>query len=481
MRLEVYDVWTWIEGKFQAQLLDPVTSYMSPSRYFVESYKKGIWDGRVRYVKRHKDSGRYYFPTGIFPRVTRYLRKKNIYHIVDDKRKIEPCQNEPVFELAGKRLDLPPYDYQARAVEACLVNGRGIVQTPTGSGKSLIGIAVIKTLDLPAIWLTHRLNLLYQTRRVMEECLGEEIGIVGDSQIDYRKFTIGMVQSLCSEKHREFLKTREVVVGDEIHHLESTMWYDNFASCPAPYRFGLSATPCLENDGLSLLGMAGDIIYQVSAKDLVDRGVLCQPRIFFIRMDNAPLDSKLRFAAVYSQGIVENEDRNRKIIDVAKTFRDEGKNCLTLVNRVSHGKDLTALMKRSDIRSEFVYGKSTKEERDQAFEDLFSGKLDNIVATAQIVGEGSDFPQLECLINATGGKGGGDASDSGETGRVTIQILGRGMRKHPKKKTFDYVDFLDNSHRFLKNASRDRISTLRSEGYTEFIDFWENRKNGNGQ
>jgi superfamily II DNA or RNA helicase len=197
-------------------------------------------------------------------------------------------------------------------------------------------------------------------------------------------------------------------------------------------------------------------------------------------MDNVPLESKLRFSAVYAQGIVENEARNRKIVDVAKTFRDEGKNCLTLVNRVSHGKDLTALMKRSDINAEFVYGKSTKEERDQAFEDLFSGKLDNIVATAQIVGEGSDFPQLECLINATGGKGGGDASDSGETGRVTIQIIGRGMRKHPKKKTFDYVDFLDNSHRFLKNASRDRISTLRSEGYTEFIDFWENRKNGNG-
>ena len=100
---------------------------------------------------------------------------------------------------------------------------------------------------------------------------------------------------------------------------------------------------------------------------------------------------------------------------------------------------------------------------------------DNEQATVSIEGEGSDFPQLECLINATGGKGGGDASDSGETGRVTIQILGRGMRKHPKKKTFDYVDFLDNSHRFLKNASRDRISTLRSEGYTEFIDFWENR------
>jgi len=473
MNLQSHDVWTWIVGKYERGFLDPPTSYLAAWRFFSEKYKKGIWDGRIRYINRHR-SGNYYFPTGLLPRVLRFLEEREIRYYLDDRRKIEPCLNVPIYNIAGKKLDKYPWDYQGEAVDACLINGRGILQLPTGAGKTLIGCAVMKTLDVPAIWFTHRLNLLYQTKEVMEEVLNAPIGIVGDSKIDYEKFTVGMVQSCSSKKHREFLKTRQVVFGDEIHHLESDLWYSNFAACLAPYRFGLSATPELENEGLSLLGMTGDIIYQRSAKDLVERDVLCQPRIYFARVADTALSNRLDFKQVYKRGIVENSERNQKIVDIAKIFQLEEHNCLILVNRIQHGKELTSLLKRRSIRAKFIYGQTSKSVREASFSDLFSGKLDTVVATAPIVGEGVDFPQLRCLINATGGKGGGDSS-SDESGRLTIQIIGRGMRKHEKKDGFDYVDFLDTSHKYLKNAARDRLRTLRAEGWTDFIGYWEER------
>jgi len=61
------------------------------------------------------------------------------------------------------------------------------------------------------------------------------------------------------------------------------------------------------------------------------------------------------------------------------------------------------------------------------------------------------------LVNATGGK---DPS-------LTIQKLGRGLRKSPDKDMLEYHDFFFNKSvsKFLNSHSHKRIETLKKEGH----------------
>lgn len=77
------------------------------------------------------------------------------------------------------------------------------------------------------------------------------------------------------------------------------------------------------------------------------------------------------------------------------------------------------------------------------------------------------------LINATGGK---DPS-------LTIQKLGRGLRKSLDKQQLDYHDFMfsKNVNKFLADHSEARVNTIKKEGHTvvmepEIIPFVKQKK-----
>jgi superfamily II DNA or RNA helicase len=58
---------------------------------------------------------------------------------------------------------------------------------------------------------------------------------------------------------------------------------------------------------------------------------------------------------------------------------------------------------------------------------------------------------------------------------VTIQAIGRLLRKHPGKERAVYVDFNDNHHKFLKAATKERRQALVDEGFGDYIAHWEGR------
>ena len=59
---------------------------------------------------------------------------------------------------------VPLYDYQRVAVQEMIRARYGILKSTTGSGKTQMGIAMIKALSKPALWLCHTADLLKQSR-----------------------------------------------------------------------------------------------------------------------------------------------------------------------------------------------------------------------------------------------------------------------------------------------------------------------------
>lgn len=479
MKLVADDVQTWIFGVYPKGLLDPVASYTKPGYWFADAYKKGLWDGVYRLVQYDRRRRQHWFPTGLIDPVLVHLAKIGHHHTFVDNRSTEVCEN-PVYELhddaAGSIcLNKGKYDFQAAAVDSALIRARGIVKIACNGGKTEIGAAIIKSLGRSTIWFTHRKHLLYQTRERLSERLQQPIGIIGDGKCEYEDVTVGMVQTCGFRQHDAFLGKCQVIIGDEVHHLQSNQWYENFKAVPAPWRYGLTATPPnLSEEGMLLRAMTGPILCAISSQELIDRGVSVPPKVWIADCDKPALGSSMDWKKVYDIGIVENPNRNEMIAKVCDQFRRDRKPTLVLVHRIKHGQLLDQLLSRHGIRCAFIQGSVPQSRREQWLQYLWEGEFDAIVAVATTLGEGANFPQLSAIVNATGTRGGGDAREDAETGRSTIQILGRGLRNYEGKTHVDYVDFADLGNKSLKKASLARLGTLKDEGYGQYIERWEN-------
>ena len=463
------DQWTWIHG-YVPGVLDDAVSWKPHNFWFATAYKKGKWDGRKRLTEYDRRSCLYKFPSGLLPDVLQLLDDRNRIYTLEDKRTTEVTT--PQYDLLPDiHLDQGKYAYQSCALDAALSAGRGILKLPTGAGKSEIGAAIFKSLNLPGIWLTHRTNLLYQTRARLSERLGLYVGILWDGQYDYQPITVAMVQTLDRRVHDSFLKTRKAVIADECHHLPADQWVDNMAAIPAPYRFGLSATPQESGEGIYLKAWTGPVLYEISVTDLIDRDVLVKPRIWFATVDKPKIPASSAWGTVYKEGVTNNPTRHALIRSILWQFRREERPAICLVARVGHGRTLTKYLERAGLPTKFIEGKVPQAEREEIFEDLRTGELACVVANAPCVGEGTDLPWLSAIVNATGLRGAGNRTD-GDVGRDVIQFLGRGLRSSPGKTYMDYVDFSDTTHKYLAKASAERVKTLERQGYAAYIKYW---------
>jgi superfamily II DNA or RNA helicase len=480
MQFIVGDVVTVVKNCHRSGDISRALSFKKPNMHFNPYYRQGLVDGVVRFLKPIASDEGYIFPTGLLSLAIDAAVNSGIDYKLEDRRtflEANPSPDLPGMSMQGK------FAFQYEAVEQACLQGRGIICAPTGSGKTVIGAGIIHAFGKRTLWLTDRRALARQTQEVLSHALQEKVGIFGDGEEDLQRVTVCMVQSLSAailrgtkDHVREFAKDAEVVIGDEIHHLESSQWYRMFQVLQAPARFGLSATVRLENAGMYLRAQTGDIIYKITTDQLIEAGVIVQPRIWFASPTVPKLPKKLEWADVYNQGIVHAPERNNMIAHIAGVFASEKKPTLILVNRIAHGELLVALLEQRGMEYGWICGKVKQAAREKIIQQVENGELHGLVAVASTMGEGISIPELRAIINATGTRGG--RSEEDETGRMTLQMLGRVLRtirgtgKFGEKTYADYVDFVDSCHKSLATASVDRITTLEEAGYVGSIKYW---------
>lgn len=71
------------------------------------------------------------------------------------------------FKPLNLKGNINLYMYQKKALEALKMGKNGILEAPCGSGKTQIGLALIKSIGGRALWLTHTEKLLNQS---LERC-----------------------------------------------------------------------------------------------------------------------------------------------------------------------------------------------------------------------------------------------------------------------------------------------------------------------
>ncbi|PSP74514.1 DNA repair helicase [Halobacteriales archaeon QS_3_64_16] len=195
--------------------------------------------------------------------------------------------------LEDRVFDLPDLDletayelrsYQREALDAWGANDdRGVLELPTGSGKTVIGLAAIASLGTSTLVVVPTIDLLGQWRAELETEFGMAEGKAGDSA---EKREIGEIGQLgggiqqvgsitVSTYDSAYLRADELgdrfglVVFDEAHHLGGEGYREIARLLAAPARLGLTAT--LERpDGAQevVADLCGPLVHRVAVDDL---------------------------------------------------------------------------------------------------------------------------------------------------------------------------------------------------------------------
>lgn len=415
------------------------------------------------------------FPTGLLPRVV-------------DQLQLFKCDlsftcKYPIF--APTRTPLPDwaYDHQRDIVETAINNYRTLVQSPTGSGKSAAAAFYLKQFPDQRILITvPSINLLHNIKRPLEEILGEEVGMIGDGKKEWRRVTVGIINSLAKHYKGNFqdeLLQQEVMVVDEAHMGACTSMQKISQACPnTAYRLGLSATAYrTSGDDLVLEGVIGPKSLIIPEDVMVKLNVIHAPKAFFIRQSHRDLvytGAKKMLGAhqepiitypgtpnnkpdpdeVYLQEVVRNADRNRTAIEVVRTFlnyEDRGGNILLIIHLLEHGHLLVEEAAKQGLDIPFIDGSCKGKERMAVLDEFRSGALDCLIASS-ILNEGEDLPMLELLVNCAGRA----------NKRITTQRNGRSLRidKSGRKKQALIVDFYDEEPYYLQTHARKRMTII---------------------
>ena len=424
-------------------------SFKVPGAEYSAAYKRHSWDGKKYYITRGGA-----FKTGLLTRILVDLKKIDCVPELDWG---SPTSTEQVTAETVKNFTY--YPYQEQLINSALNDRRGIIKSPTGSGKTLIMAGIIKTLAPKIekmVILFNAKQLLTQTYEFLTKaCEIEDVGLCFGEGFIQGNIMLCTVQSI--EKILDtHLDSSELLMVDEVHEFangKTTLAAIN--SFPAAtYRIGLTATPP-SNDipKYNLEGAFGPVWEETSASGLVEAGKLTKPVIQLIPMSyEEGSDEDKSYLEIYEEFIVTNEDRNNKIKLIVDNVKDKKKKAriLILTKDLAHATLLEELLDNSYK----LWGEDDITTRYKTINKFLSSSETSILIGTKILQTGINIEEITHLINARGLK----------SEIATLQALGRALRKHPDKEQVYIYDFMDKV-KYLRAHANKRKEHYNKEGH----------------
>ncbi len=363
--------------------------------------------------------------------------------IVDNRRRLE--QHD--FHFSGQLRE-----YQETAVNAVCSRSFGVLEAGTGSGKTVMALAVIARRRQPALVVVHTKELLYQWQDRAHEFLGVDAGLVGDGHFDIRELTIAIVNS-ARKRTAELVPRFGHLIVDECHRVPATLFTDVVSCFDSYYLLGLSATAFRSDAGMTKLiyYFMGDRVHTVDQLNLKVTGAILKPKLVRRKTDFS-YHYRGDYPALIS-ALTKHEGRNRMIVDdILMVVRDQSEGTVLVVSdRLSHCRIFVDILKQYEIGVELLTGQTPADQRSAIVNDVQSGAVEVLVATLQLISEGFDCSNLSSLFLTT---------PITFEGRL-LQVIGRIMRPAENKTPCVY-DYVDDQVSALRRSAAARQKVLAS-------------------
>jgi len=427
-----------LEKALKDQLTIDNPKYIAARRY-------GRWIGKKLKAKLYyyeQEPGGLRFPRGFANRAIELCQELGVEpEILDERRRLADHQ----FSFQAK---LRPY--QDEAVQMICSRSFGVLEAGTGSGKTVMALAAIARRRQPTIVIVHTKELLYQWRDRIEEFMGIEAGLIGDSKFEIQPLTVAIVNS--ARKRTEELAPRfGHLIVDECHRVPATLFTDVVSHFDSYFLLGLSATAFRSDEGMTKLiyYFMGDRIHSVDPMQLKVSGAVLKPKIRR-RTTDFTYGYRGDYQALIT-ALTKHEGRNRQIAgDILNYVRtDPDSTALVVSDRVSHCNVFVELLQKHQVAVVLLTGQIAPEQRSQIVADVQNGKVQVLVATLQLISEGFDCSGLASLFLTT---------PITFEGRL-VQVIGRILRPAANKVPVVY-DYIDDQVAALRRSSAARQKVL---------------------
>lgn len=273
-----------------------------------------------------------------------------------------------------------------------------LVQSPTGSGKTVIALGIARQLQerygYSIGWVAMRRNLLTQVSEMNREL----------------RFNVDFKPISMFEKDPPKV---DLLVVDEGHHDATTSMATLHASIQPKKVLGLTATS-FRTDGKHLC--FDTVIRDVGIQQLIQDGYLSRYRHYTIPKYTPDSVARLLFN--------EPDRWGRSLV-----FFHQRKQC----------DECQQILASHGIAADVV---TATTDRERQIADFTDGRTD-VLLSMYVLTEGFDFPGLQSVFCRPSGK------------LCTIQMAGRVFRKHPDISHKQIVQSIDTRHPFLKTAQAD--------------------------
>ena len=439
--------------------------------YFMNPlYKQHLWDGYYDFF--NKANGR--FLTGLLTEVTLALYYMGVkYDTVDERTRLNFAVDEVDDQFMNTFLPkgyspITLYDYQVDFINLAIKHQRGIIDPPTGSGKTNIMLGIMKCLppSTPILFMANRKGIVRQNYKEMLKWGFENVGIFNGDVHKPDLITCANVQSV--HHLGRLLPKFKVLIVDEVHMMASDTAlkaYRKLTGCSV--RIGISATPfkfehrkkgkteVTEGDKVhkyNLKGFFGPIFKRegkkITTEELQERGILSPSKCYFYPINEPQNIAFDIYQDAVTNGIAQNWYFHQVIQKLVASLKGR---TLILVERLAHGDALNKLIPGSL----WVQGKDNDDTRDFVIKSLQEAKGNVVAIATQQIFSAAINVFIHNFINAAGGKAEHDI----------IQRMGRGLRTANDKEILTYYDFIFRTNHYLEEHSRKRVRILKDEGH----------------
>jgi len=404
-----------------------------PGHKFMPAYRNKIWDGKIRLFSQK--TGQIY--VGLLSYIKEFCERNDIECViakdVDDSdtldiKKVTDFVKSLKPKSKGKELEVR--DYQLNAIQYALSNHRGMLVSPTASGKSLIIYALIRFYHY--LLKDKKILILVPTTSLVEQMYSDFIDygwsdkylhrIYQGHEKDTNKPVIISTWQSLFKLDKNYFEKFGCVIGDEAHLFKSkslTTIMTKLIDCK--YRFGMTGTlDGTQTHRLVLEGLFGKVEKVTTTKELMDKDTLAELKIKCIVLKHSESDCKAVKDLKYSEEldyIVSHKTRNDFIRGLCDNLKG---NTLCLYQLVEkHGTVLYSMMKDLDRKVFFIHGGVDTETREQIREITEKETNAIIVASYGTFSTGINIRNLHNVVFASPSKS-----------RIRVlQSIGRGLRR----------------------------------------------------
>ena len=424
------------------------------------------------------DPSKLYFMAGLWPRVQENLDRRGIeYEIVDNR---DPSKKPP---LDLSRLgDVEFRENQDVAIALIATSDCGIINTPTGFGKTFLVSMICKLLPTLRIVVTTGSSSVVATNyEYISKVIPGEVGCL-TGKMDTTKGKRVIVTTL---KSLPKIPTENVdlCIADECHDIGDTQAAETISQFYFARKFGFSASPVrTDGSGIVMESLFGPVILNMTYTEAVDAGMVTPMKYVMLPCTNGPefLNKAKDLSDVVQKrySYWSNRYRNKVIANFMYQLKSvSDAQVLIMVATLQHALELKVLMPwlvvayygsadMEDLRKKFPKAKypnldldkvrMTTKQLDITRRAFAKGTLRWIVST-YVFRQGVSFNHLRVLVRA----------DGTTTEVAGIQIPGRLSRLDEGKDCAYLVDLNDTFSDWAARRSEARAKLYQEQGWKE--------------